>query len=722
MPEPVSKDDTMGELVPFPAAGLPQPAGSREVEVAAESVTGELISEEEYRRTKALRLAESAVSRLPVQWQTRESAREAGRALAGRAAMVPVRYPGSVGRGLVITVRAWWRWVRVRDFYDAAKGADKLADKWQDIALIRKRRAILSLIAAGVLTVGSGVTALVVGSAPLWLSAAVLSGALAITGRRKDGAGGRKAIVGARTLAWAMDGDHLVEAFRSAKVIGKDDGMQFVRLPKRDGEGWYVVVDLPASRRASHAVAHREDLASALAVDESRLIVERVRGDNGHAGRVALWVGDSDPYAAPPVPSPLAQASAWDLWNAPPFGATARGTAVALPVVWTSLLVGAIPRQGKTYVMRLPLTAAALDPHVRLIVADGKGGKDHRPFELVAHRFIGNARAESVVRLIAVLEEAAADVEDRFGRLADMDDEICPESKVTPEITRNPAFGMPLTVIGIDEIQNYLEDDAPLNPAEPKGKKRGQRVLELLTFIAKTGPAAGYSLVLATQKPDSGVIPDKLRGQLGTRFALKVMTWQASETILGAGTYRAGMDASKLLSTHKGVGLLRGADGETELDAGEATTVKTHLLPIKDVRAACERGRALREAAETLTGDAAGDTAVNGLPSEVADRITQETARPEPQDEPEDAEVVDELPEVLGALVDVIGDDEDGVVATAALAGRIGWEAKALGEALRRAGVPAARPPRQRIDGSTNPVAVTDLAAVRAAVVAHFDG
>lgn len=153
---------------------------------------------------------------------------------------------------------------------------------------------------------------------------------------------------------------------------------------------------------------------------------------------------------------------------------------------------------------------------------------------------------------------------------------------------------MPLTVIGIDEVQNFLGLDVPLDLDNPKDKKIGARVCELLTYIAKTGPAAGYSLVLATQKPDAQEIPDRLRGQLGTRFALKVMTYQASETILGAGTYRAGMDASKLLTSHKGVGLLLGADGETELSAGDAVTVRTHLLHIAAIRGVRTRPGAAR--------------------------------------------------------------------------------------------------------------------------------
>ena len=61
-----------------------------------------------------------------------------------------------------------------------------------------------------------------------------------------------------------------------------------------------------------------------------------------------------------------------------------------------------------------------------------------------------------------------------------------------------------------------------------------------------------------------------------------------------------------------------------------------------------------------------------------------------------DAELV-ELPEVLALLVDVIDEDKRGMIATAELAARIGWDAESLGEALRRAGMPAATPTRQRI-------------------------
>jgi S-DNA-T family DNA segregation ATPase FtsK/SpoIIIE len=159
------------------------------------------------------------------------------------------------------------------------------------------------------------------------------------------------------------------------------------------------------------------------------------------------------------------------------------------------------------------------------------------------------------------------------------------------------------------------------------------------------------------------------------------------------------------------VGLLLGADGETELSAGDAVTVRTHLLHIAAIRAACERGRALREQAGTLTGDAAGDHDLAALDPAATERLATEVTGTIP--EAVDAELVHELPEVLALLADVIG-DERGLVSTGELAARIGWEAKPFGEALRAAGVPSAG--KRRMPGHDNPVSVADIEAVRQAI------
>jgi S-DNA-T family DNA segregation ATPase FtsK/SpoIIIE len=106
-----------------------------------------------------------------------------------------------------------------------------------------------------------------------------------------------------------MDPQILVDAFRDAKLIGKDETLRLVERARRIGAGWAIIIDLPATRKATDVIKNREALASALAVDEVQLLVERVRGNGGHAGRVAMWVADTDPYATPPTRTPLLDAT-----------------------------------------------------------------------------------------------------------------------------------------------------------------------------------------------------------------------------------------------------------------------------------------------------------------------------------------------------------------------------------------------------------------------------
>ena len=176
-------------------------------------------------------------------------------------------------------------------------------------------------------TVAITVVEVVYGAGALWITAGAGAVALAITGRHKDGSPGHKAVLsGPRTLTWTMDPHVLVDAFRDAKLIGKDESLRLVERAARVGDGWVITVDLPATRKAADVIKHGDALASALAVDEVQLIVERVRGKGGHAGRVFLWVADEDPYSGPPLRTPLLDVECWDAWRPVPFGRT-RATA-----------------------------------------------------------------------------------------------------------------------------------------------------------------------------------------------------------------------------------------------------------------------------------------------------------------------------------------------------------------------------------------------------------
>jgi S-DNA-T family DNA segregation ATPase FtsK/SpoIIIE len=154
------------------------------------------------------------------------------------------------------------------------------------------------------------------------------------------------------------------------------------------------------------------------------------------------------------------------------------------------------------------------------------------------------------------LIELINEVQGRYRRMRQLDDETCPESKLTPAMSRDPALAMPITAIIIDEVQVPLLDRTPIT-VDGKKLTTGQYVGELLTWLAKKAPAAGIVLILATQRPDSTTIPSGLRAVLGSRFALRVMDWRDSNIVLGEQMDTRGYDSSRLLASHKGVGILR---------------------------------------------------------------------------------------------------------------------------------------------------------------------
>jgi S-DNA-T family DNA segregation ATPase FtsK/SpoIIIE len=649
---------------------------------------------------------------VPVWLKDRRQAVQVGRDLVMAVLRSPWRYLGAVLRGLVAAGR-WWRgWVTVRDYREAAELSEKLADKFVEIRALTLFRWKVTGAVVGAAVLAVGVLHLVYGPPVLWAVGGCASAALAVLGRRKEGSPGRKPVLaGPRTLTWTMDPQVLVDAFRDAKLVGKDETLRLVERATRVGDGWAITVDLPATRKATDVVKNREALASALAVDELQLSVERVRGNGGHAGRVAMWVADSDPYATPPLRTPLLGVGQWDAWRPVPFGRDARDRRVDLPLVWTSVLIGAIPRQGKTMAARLAAAGLILDPHTRLYVADFKAGKDWDGAAEVAHRFMSGDEAEHVLALVGWLVELVGEVQGRYRRMRELDNETCPESKVTPAMSRDLALNMPITAVFLDEVQVPLEDRTPVK-VEGKKLTAGEYVGELLTWLAKKGPAAGIVLVLATQRPDSKTIPSGLRAVLGSRFALRVMDWRDSNIVLGEQMNTRGYDSSRLLALHKGVGILR-PDGDAQAGSDVlALTVRTYYMPNEDWRTICERGRELRQAAGRLTGHAAGQdtTPVVDHASAVKAIGAGHPAEPERR--------AAELPEPLASVVDYLGEDLDEreFVPTAELVEALNVEPTVF---ARQMGELGCRPTRNRMpdqDGTVRRVRGYFTAEVRAAV------
>ncbi|MEU1627359.1 cell division protein FtsK [Streptomyces sp. NPDC020096] len=574
--------------------------------------------------------------------------------------------------------RGAWRWsIAVGHWVFDAEGkplrlaAVAAEDAGDYLRLSRQRddrvrlRTILAAL-AGLVGLAAALTLFVM--APSWLlllAIVALTTALGIAGAPADRPLIDRAKVTFRKRK--LSSDIITRAFEAAGLTTKDQGIAFPRPIGRDGDGWRVVVDLPYGKTFADAVKAHERLASGIDIAPTQLFLDK---DETSARRVSMWIADRDPLAVPSGKSPLLGATRVDFWKPFPWGVDERGNPVMATMLWLSLLVGAVPRQGKTFSARTIALAAALDPYVRLYVFDGKASPDWRKFALVAHRIafgiVPKNGFDPVVHLLAALRELKADVEDRYHRLSELPLHICPEGKLTPEISRDKKLNMPLTLFVIDEVQEYLQHP-----------EHGKEILSLLVYLARVAPAVGVSVMTSTQKPDDKACPSELRDQHQARFALRVGAYQVSDTILGAGSYSEGLDASKLLKSHKGVGILKGMSDDSGI-------VRTYLANGQDAERILTRAAALREAEGTLSGDAAGEAPAPEVSATILDDVAAVLGKGEAKvwSETIVERLADMRPEVYGAWAEL--DDKP--------------KAEALSTALKPFGVAVDQISR-RIDG-----------------------
>jgi len=496
------------------------------------------------------------------------------------------------------------------------KGWHKVHEQIRETARIR-----------GWITLACGAALLIAGSllyhyGHWWawaLTGAVLIPVLARIGRPADKPIIRPAVVMPRFRV--LNADIVLRAYYAAGLGHPDrPGMQvtFGSPMSRDGQGSRVDVDLPYGLGLDDAMKALPKIASGLDVTKSQVFIRR---DPTSHRRHMLWVADRDPLAVPVGRTPLLACRATDIWKPVPVGLDERGELVRLSLMWHSVLVGAMPRQGKTFFARMLGLYCALDPYVKLDVFDAAGKPDWRKFALVAH---SSAFGLTPTRdglppeiLLASLEEIKSDVQDRYNRLSDLPTSVCPEGKLTRAIARDPRYRMPVRVLILDEFQEYFDLG-----------EISKDIAELLRFIVKVAPAAGVIPVMATQKPSgiggAGALSTMFtatRDNFLVRFALRTGSYSVSEAVLGQGTYSMGLDSSTLLPEYKGVGLLYGAS-----DA--SPTVRTYLADGQDAEKILTAARALRERAGTLSGMAAGEDASREARDVLADVLAVFASEP----------------------------------------------------------------------------------------------
>jgi S-DNA-T family DNA segregation ATPase FtsK/SpoIIIE len=232
-----------------------------------------------------------------------------------------------------------------------------------------------------------------------------------------------------------------------------------------------------------------------------------------------------------------------------------------------------------------------------LYVFDLKGTGDLAPLEPVAHRYRAGDEDADIEYAIDAMRQLRSELRRRTKVIRGLPRDLCPESKVTPELAAKSSLGLFPIVVGVDECQLWFEH--PIYGAELE---------EICTDLVKRGPAVAIIVVLATQRPDAKSLPTGISANASTRFCLKVMGQTENDMVLGTSRYKQGIRATTFAWSDKGIGYFVG-------EGADARIVHTVYIDATMADTIVARARAAREAAGTITGHSLGETPTSARPS-----------------------------------------------------------------------------------------------------------
>src|SRR6266705_343796 len=357
----------------------------------------------------------------------------------------------------------------------------------------------------------------------------------------------------------------------------------------RDGAGWLAQAELPPGVTAGQVSEKRENLASGLRRPLGCVWPETMH--RRHPGALSLFVSDEDMNTAPMPSWPLARRGHADMFKPTAFAIDPRGRAVTITLMYVSVIIGSLPRMGKTFLLRLLLLICALDVRSELHPYDLKGTGDLSPLRQVAHRYRAGDEPEDMDYLIADLRAQRTEMRRRTKVIRELGEttDRCPQNKVTPELAEDKRLGLHPIVIAIDECQVLFEHPQYGGEAEM-----------ICTDLTKRGPALGMLLMLATQRPDAKSIPTGISANAVLRLCLKVMGQTENDMVLGTSQYKAGIRATMFSFDDKGVAYFAGEGTAPRIIRAQGFD----LDPSKQIVA---RARILREHAGRITGYALGE-------------------------------------------------------------------------------------------------------------------
>ncbi|MGW5215130.1 cell division protein FtsK [Streptomyces sp. NPDC004051] len=501
-------------------------------------------------------------------------------------------------RGTARLVASTNRWVWDREAAPLRDHAVRQEDAAEYLTLARLRgnrvrlRGLVTLVAC---VFGLGFALWLYVMAPAFLYAFAAGGVLTLGyfGQQPDAPVIGPAVM--RTELQKLTGTIVLRALESIgnpritaaiKRGGDMNGMRFTSEITRDGPGYRADLDLPYGVVPEDVMEERQALASGL---RRKLGCVWPSGDpEEHEGRLILWVGDKPMNETTKPPWPLLKDGQVDLFKPVVFGNDQRMRDIVVTLMFASVVIGSIPRMGKTFLLRLLLLIAALDPRAELYGFDFKGTGDLGPLEPVMHRYRSGEDDDDLLYVLHAMRELKEELRRRAKVIRNLPKSRCPESKVTPALANDRSLGLHPIVVGFDECQVPFEHD-----------KYGAELESICTDIAKRGPALGIVGMFATQRPDAKSLPPGISANAVLRFCLKVMGHTANDMVLGTGAYKAGIRATMFSRSDRGICWMSGEGDDPQI-------VASAFVDGPGAELVVARARQLREDYGNVTGHALG--------------------------------------------------------------------------------------------------------------------
>src|SRR6266545_4921002 len=238
----------------------------------------------------------------------------------------------------------------------------------------------------------------------------------------------------------------------------------------------------------------------------------------------------------PPIDRPVPVGPRLSMFDPMYVGIDEYGLPVYLDVVYHNLLPAGEPGSGKSALLNLAASTAALCENTRLVLLDGKL-VELGPWRHIADEFVGL----NIDHALSVLRRLYIVAANRYAWLL-----------AHNRRKLNRADGMSVIVIIIDELSIY---------STVLGNKAQQdEFATLVRGLVALGRACGMPVIAATQRPSWDIIPASLRDLFGYRCAFRCTTNGSSDVILGAGWADQGYTATDIDPANRGAAWLL-ADG-----------------------------------------------------------------------------------------------------------------------------------------------------------------